>query len=73
MGRGGGAGLESDLAVEAGFSGSGDGGCGLGSSVRVTGLDVDITPEMQQVSERLGGTPVFSAHIAFGPLAPGHE
>jgi hypothetical protein len=38
----------------------------------VTGPDVDITPEMQQVSERFGGTPVLSAHIAFGPFAPGH-
>jgi hypothetical protein len=41
--------------------------------VRVTGLDVDITPEMQQVSDRFGGTPVFRAHMAFGPLAPGQE
>ena len=48
-------------------------GAGAGSSVRVTGLDVEITPDMQQVSERLGGTPVFRAHIAFGPFAPGQE
>ncbi|MEE4237518.1 MAG: hypothetical protein V2I51_12430 [Anderseniella sp.] len=61
------------MAVEAGLSGAVAGGCGLGSSVRVTGLDVDITPEMQQVSDRFGGTPVFRAHMAFGPLAPGQE
>jgi hypothetical protein len=46
---------------------------GFGSSVRVTGDDVDSTPEMQQVSARFGGTPVFRAHIAFGPFDPGHE
>jgi hypothetical protein len=61
-----GAGL--GLAVTFGFTGA-----GAGSSVGVTGLDVEITPEMQQVSDLLGGTPVFSEHIALGPLAPGHE
>ena len=78
-----GAGAGTGFAVMAGFGGTRVGagfaetvgflGAGAGSSVRVTGLDVERTPEMQHVSERFGGTPVLRAHIAFGPLAPGHE
>jgi hypothetical protein len=79
---GAGTGTGAGLAVTTGFLGAGAGlavtvgflaGAGAGSSVRVIGLDVDRTPEMQHVSDRFGGTPVFKAHIAFGPFAPGHE
>jgi len=77
------------LAVTTGFLGAGAGlgvavgflaatagffaGAGAESSACFTGLDVDRTPEIQQVSDRFGGTPDFKAHIAFGPFAPGHE
>ncbi|MEO9875790.1 MAG: hypothetical protein ABJF69_13275, partial [Anderseniella sp.] len=69
VGVGAGLGVGAGFAVTAGFLA----GAGAGSSVCVTGLEVDRTPEMQHVSDRFGGTPVFRAHIAFGPLAPGHE